>query len=501
MVRGCKKMVLIFLSLVIFSVYLPAENVSKTQNKVKYTDVYDSQVNVGLIRLKVFTPPRTILVNGIVETIEEETLKFQNLGKIKSILEEGGKVSGQMYNKKGNVIDSGTLIAQQYTEMDKANLEAAKSAVENAKLSLRKAGDDFLRNKKLVGSHAISEKDFEASEIVFLQAKSSLRDAYQDLAKSEFVLLSDYMYSAYDAVVNNVYQSPEVWYEGFKNAVTIRMMNPIAIKIPIRYISDINHLSEKPILYSPSSNTRINDWICEYTEFLDDKYYHFFIVQNEKISFYNNLSKAYEKIPKIGWVTKTMKFDDKLNNIAVPVGSIQTENGKEYVWALTEKDTVDKENVVTYKTFIANKVIVKSNERIKRIGVYQVIELEDSGDLKLNDTIMWDSPPKDLKDNDMVLLDPEKWKLAPGDYIKVLVKLLPMKTGFYVPLDSITVNEHGETFVTLKNNKMVKVNIEGSFANLKLISGKDLKEGTLIKQNPNNVQAILEDYYKSISVN
>ncbi len=73
-----------------------------------------------------------------------------------------------------------------------------------------------------------------------------------------------------------------------------------------------------------------------------------------------------------------------------------------------------------------------------------------------------------------------------------------MKTGFYVPVDSITLNEKNETFVTLKNGKMIKVKVEGGFADLKLISGKGLKEGTLIRQNPNDIQAILNEYYKEI---
>ena len=44
------------------------------------------------------------------------------------------------------------------------------------------------------------------------------------------------------------------------------------------------------------------------------------------------------------------------------------------------------------------------------------------------------------------------------------------------------------------------VNIEGNFANLKLISGNDLKEGTEIRQNPNDIDAVMEQYYHSVIV-
>lgn len=501
-----KKIVYVILIVFTVSICLNASHTLKKRNNIEINNSINNYINTDLIRLKAFTPPRTIMVTGTVEALEKETLKFQNLGKIKSIVEEGTSIEGQVYNSKGDVIESGTLVAQQYTEIDKTDLEASKMNLERAKLKLKKTKDDYIRDTTLMKEQAISEKEYELSKISFLRAKSELRDAYQSLEKAEFLFTTDFMYSSFNAVTERIYQSPEVWYESFKDTVTVQMMDPIAIRIPIKYISDINHLSEnhlseKPIIYSPNSNTIIGNWICDYTAFLEDKYAHYFIVPNEKISFYNNLPKKYADIPKISWATKLIRFSKKSDNLAVPVDAVVIDNGKEYVWSLTEKDTVDKENVVNYKTFVSNKVQIQTIDRIRRIGIYKVIELVKNDNLKLYGQIMWDKPPKGLKDNDIVLLDPRKWKLAPGDTVKVLVKLLPMKTGFYVPIDSITLNGKADTYVTLENGEMKKVKVEGSFANLKLISGGGLKEGTFIRQNPNDLQTILKEYYKEISVN
>ncbi|HJO94926.1 MAG TPA: hypothetical protein QF753_16120 [Victivallales bacterium] len=484
------------LNLVIFCTYIKAVDTPIKKNIL----VLPKKVDIKLIKLKTFTPPRTILVTGKVETIEKETLKFQGFGKIKSILEVGSNIDGQIYNSDGKIIEPGTLIAQQYIDMDKSALETAKTTLETSKLKLDKAKIDYYRNKKLLKDHAVSHNQYEIAEVAYLKAKSDLKEAYQGLKKAEFLLMSDYMYSSYNAIVKEIYQSPNVWYEGFQNTVAIEMMDPVAIKIPIAYLSDVNHLSEKPIIYSPNSNMIIENWICEYTELNNDKYYHYFIVPNKKISFYNNLPKEYDNIPKIGWITKLIKFNNQSSNLAVPTDAVHINNEEEYVWSLTEHDTIDSKNVVNYKTYIANKIQVETNNRIKRVGIYKVIELKNSSHLKLFDNILWDLPPKGLKDGEMVLLDPKKWKLAPGDTIKVLVKLLPMKTGFYVPLDSITLNEKRETFVTLKNGKHIKVKVEGSFADFKLISSKELKEGTVIKQNPNDIHTIMKEYYNEILV-
>jgi hypothetical protein len=496
MVKFNKKLILIASMLGIFTICTNAADSSEKQINVAST----VHVNTNLIKLKAFTPPRTILITGTVETIAKETLKFHDLGKIKSILDEGSEITGKITNKKGEILEPGTLVAQQYIEMDKAGYEVAKVALMRGKLKLKKAELDYLRNKKLAHDHAISQKAFEDSELVYFQAKSNLRDAYQNLEKADFLLSSDYMHSSFNAVVDEIYQSPDVWYEGFKETATIQMMNPIAIKIPIHYISDVNHLGEKPIIYSPSSNMIINDWIFEYTDFIKDKYYHYFIIHNEKISFYNNLPAKYAKIPKIGWATKPIKFNDKFKNLAIPLNAVHTVGNKEYVWVLTEKHTIDKKNFINYRIYIANRVEIETNDRTKRIGIYNAVELKNGSALKSTDSIIWDKIPPGLKDNDVVLLDPQKWKLAPGDKLKVLLKLLPMKKGFYIPIDSITLNEKGEKFVTLQNGKLLKVNVSGGFANLKLISGKGLKEGTIIKQNPNNINAILKEYYKEITV-
>jgi hypothetical protein len=499
MQKFCKIKLLIFLLTV--SLFVQADDKTKGQKNINSNGTPDDSVNIGLIKLKPFTPPKTLLITGTVETIEKETLKFQTMGKLKTILNQGVSIKGQTFDLLGTVIDPGTLIAQQYTDIDKANLEGAKVVLEKAKLNVKKAEDDFNRNKKLIKDHAVSQKQYEESEVVYLQAKSDLTDAYQNLAKTLFILNSDFMYSGYDAEVEEVFQSPDVWYESFNETITIQMMNPIVIKVPIRYISDINHLKQKPIIYSPSSNARIEDWICEYTELVNNRYYHYFVVPNEKISFYNNLPEKLQKLSKIGWVSRVIKFNDDCKELAVAEGAIEKENGKEFVWRVKEKYIIDEKNIVNYKTYVVNKVYVQTNNKVKRIGVYKVVEVNSTGELKLEDTVIWDDiPPKGLKDGDTVLLDPKKWKLAPGEKVKVLVNLISMQSGFYVPIDSITLDNKGGTFVTLKDGKMVPVNIEGNFANLKLISGKNLKEDTEIRQNPNDIDAVMEQYYQSVIV-
>ena len=456
--------------------------------------------NVSLIRLKKFTPPNTILATGTVEPIEKATLKFENFGKIQSILEEGTEIKGNIFGKDGKVINQGTLIAQQNDHIEKADFEAAQAALEKAKLKVKQAKDEYDRNKKLVIDHAVSQKVFEEAEIAYLQANSDLKDAVQNLTKATFELSTNYMYSSFDAVVNKTYQTSNIWYEGFHNTASIQMMDPIAIKIPIEYISDVNHLTDKPILYSPSSDARINDWLCDYTQLEGNKYYHYFVVPNKKITFYNNLPKQYASLPKVGWVCRLVYFDSESNTLAVPVDAISIVKDKEYVWVMKEHFIEDKDNTINYKTYIANKIQIETGKRIKDIGIYKIVEITNSQGLKITDTIMWDKIPKDLKDGDTVLLDPKKWKIAPGDEIKVLINLIPMKTGFYVPLDAITVNPKGETSIVLKNDEFITVKIEGQFANLVLISSDKLKEDMFVKQNPARMDTILRDFMKEITV-
>ncbi|MCP4176246.1 MAG: hypothetical protein GY756_00595 [bacterium] len=497
-----KKIILLYLLYLLyllfsaFSLSAKSDVTPKKQNDMNSIIQFDSK----LIKLQAFTPPKSLMINGTIESIQKETLKFRNLGKIKSILDASTHIKGQIYNSNGKIVEYGTLIAQQYIAMDKANYELAKLALNRATIQLKKSKLDLLRNKKLLDKHVISQKIYEVAEVEYLNDKSNLQDAYQNLAKTQFLLNSNYMYSSFDAVISKIYQSPEVWYEGFNDTATIQMMNPIAIKIPIQYISDVNHLNGKPVIYSPNSQRLIKDWICEYNQFVENKYYHFFIVKNEKISFYNNLPKEYADIPTFGYATKLIKFDNNSDHLAVPLDAIQTIDGKEYIWLLTANKTKDKKNLINYRTYIANKVPINTNDRIRSIGIYKIIEIKKTNALKENDTIMWDTPPKGLKDNEMVLLDFKRWKLTPGDQVKVLVQLVPMKTGFYVPINSITLNDNDETFVTLKNGEMVKVKIEGSFANLKLISGDKIKEGVIIRQTPNEIQAILKNYYNKVLV-
>ncbi len=368
-------------------------------------NVSNTDIKTSLIKLIPFTPPQTILINGTVESIEKQTLKFEDLGKIKFIEEEGAEIKGNIVDSTGKILEQGSLLAQQYTDIEKADYEAAKAALDKAKLALKKDEDEYKRNKILVKKGAISQKSFEASKINFLKSQADLNNAQQALSKAAFKLSSDYMYSFFDAIVDEVYQFPDIWYEGFHKTISLKMVNPIAIKIPIEYISDINHLSEHPIIYSPSSNSQISDWICSFTQFEENKYNHYFIVKNGKISFYNNLPVKYAKLPKISWVCKIIYFNDKNRNLAVPLDTILTENNKQYIWKLNNNFIIDKDKSINYRIYTAEKVYVKPGEK-------------------------------------------------------------------------------------------VKINIEGSFAGLKRISNPKMKEGTLIKQNPNSLNTILNSYYK-----
>ncbi|HJO94927.1 MAG TPA: hypothetical protein QF753_16125, partial [Victivallales bacterium] len=167
-----KKIILLNLLLSTFCIYANSDVISGKQNDMNSFTQFDSK----LIKLEAFTPPRTLMINGTIDPIQKETLKFQNLGKIKSILDVSTHIKGQIYNSKGKIVEYGTLIAQQYTAMDKANYELAKLALNRAKIQLKKSKLDLLRNKKLLDKHVISQKLYEDAEVEYLEDKSNLQD-------------------------------------------------------------------------------------------------------------------------------------------------------------------------------------------------------------------------------------------------------------------------------------------------------------------------------------
>jgi HlyD family secretion protein len=109
------------------------------------------------------------VATGKVTPLEEIEIKPQISGIIDKI-----------YLEEGTFVKKGDLIAQIRVVPNEQALSAAKSRVAKAELNVNNAKIVYDRNKKLYVSGVISQKDFEALELTYDQAKEDLINAKND---------------------------------------------------------------------------------------------------------------------------------------------------------------------------------------------------------------------------------------------------------------------------------------------------------------------------------
>ena len=112
----------------------------------------------------------TTLVTGKIIPQDEVEIKPQIPGIIQMIAVE-----------EGDLVNTGDLLARLKVVPNEQTLNSAKGRVENAKLVLTNAEKDFARNQQLYEKGILSERDFNAAELSYNQAKQELVNVENDL--------------------------------------------------------------------------------------------------------------------------------------------------------------------------------------------------------------------------------------------------------------------------------------------------------------------------------
>ena len=112
----------------------------------------------------------TTLVTGKIIPQDEVEIKPQIPGIIQMIVVE-----------EGDLVNTGDLLARVKVVPNEQTLNSAQGRVENAKLVVVNAEKDFARNQQLYEKGILSERDFNAAELSYKQAKQELVNVENDL--------------------------------------------------------------------------------------------------------------------------------------------------------------------------------------------------------------------------------------------------------------------------------------------------------------------------------
>jgi len=446
---------------------------------------FDSVVPVTIMELKKISPKRESNLTGYVQPWKSENIGFEVSGRILSTLEIGSSVEGEIRDDKKKVISKGSVIAQLNPTRYQIAISSEVARVAGTKATLVEARLDYERHKTLISSGGISQAQLDETEATYLTAQSMVQQSEASLADAHYNLNHCTLRAPFPGVIEDLYVAPGAWVQPGKAVVKLTMMKPIKVTVPVSSkLARTIRAGEAAIVFPPGSTNPIGGIIDNGAIGADPATRVFNIdiyVQNKKTPISPIDIKKGQTILKDKNILLVLYLDPEGTNspLCVPLSSLLKDEKGYFVWYARGQKFLPLGKEIADQ-FTIERIDVVPGNNYRNFMVDNFRELINPGSLKIHDVVIA-NPPKNLKNNETVVLENNRWLFAPGDLAKVKIVTGNDAEGFYVPMTAIIPDATGNYFVYVVENgnaKKININIIGDYGEYRQITGKGISNGT-----------------------
>ncbi len=170
----------------LFVLFISCKNEKETQENESLTQTKPARISVNTTVITPQTFNKQIISNGIVETANKADLHFKTSERIQGI-----------YVKNGQNVSKGKLLASLDNKMLANQVKQAKIALKNAEVNL-------LREKIIFGIHKQKEKDVNQNILKTVFSKSGYKEAKANLEKAQLQYEQSFLKAPFSGVVSNI---------------------------------------------------------------------------------------------------------------------------------------------------------------------------------------------------------------------------------------------------------------------------------------------------------
>lgn len=446
---------------------------------------FDSAMPVTIMELKKISPKRESNLTGYVQPWKSEKIGFEVSGKVLSTLEVGNSVEGEIRNDKKKIIKKGSIIAQLNPARYQIVISSEVARVTGAQATLIEEEINYERYKKLISSGSISQAQYDEAKTTYLTAKSTLQQSEASLADAQYNQNHCTLRAPFPGVIEDLYVAPGAWVQPGQSVVKLTMMRPIKITIPVSSkLARKIRAGDAAIVFPPGSSEPIGGIIDNGAIGADPSTRTFDIdvfVQNMKVPIKPTSIGKDQTVLKGENILLVLYLnpDDTNSPVCVPLSSLLKDEKGFYVWHAKDQQFLPLGKEIA-DHFTIERVNVIPGNNYRNFMVDNFRELIDPGPLKLHDVVLA-SPPKNLKNNETVVLENNRWLFAPGDLAQVKIGTIDGAEGYYIPMTAIIPNASGKYFVYVVENekaKKIQVEITGDYGEYRQVSGEGITVGT-----------------------
>ena len=461
---------------------------------------------VSVLILKQMDPQRSIQLTGSVSSWKTELIGFQVGGRVESVLEPGADILGRTVDENGDVITQGTVIAELETDRYELALASAKAQKETA-IARAKARQSELENvlpqqiKAAQASVTLTQQEFDRASQLFKrealsaaqldQAKANLDTAQAELAQTKATekvtqaeldslnaqakeaeenvrqaqkdLDDTKLVSPYHGQIAEVHEIPGGYVQAGERVVTVQMMDPMQVDVAVSAQTDARlNYNDVIDVYLPDSQTPSTAMVYEKDTMADAATRTFsvkLLVRNERLEVGLPPDEQGKDTPRVRTIFRvtTQKADGNPPYFVAVKALYQDADGY-FVWKIENRTLKDNKTRNDSGIRLRKIRVTPGDKRMPFLQVVTLRELADLGDLDptkdvvagvicasdgrrlTNDEIVG------IQDGDTVLYVRERWRLRPGDIVRVDLEGSTVEVGLYVPTDTI-LEKSGKTYV------------------------------------------------------
>ena len=448
-----------------------------------------SKIDVSVMKLKTTElPDSEKTFYGTVKLLDTPSIKFSNwkerYARIATTLPVGFPVMAKITDENNKVLnaDASTVATMETNSYDYI-LKSKEAEAENAENQYKIAQKILAVYEKLIKSHVVSQKDYDQIVENYYTAK-----AYDTAAKAGVLIAKENVdictrYSPYSGVIGKVLAQPGTWSTRSWPILTINLMSPMGLDIPINRILAGKMLKTDPIkVYPPGANKPVGTF--NQKNRISEKGITALIDNYMVSTNYRQNANGYPVIEDYWnptfYVFRFYSSINKKSPLAVPIKSLHKDSKGYYVWRGKGQKVCQPDSVIDDKFQIEKVYVTPGDLKTLVYGACtDYILLKDSGILHEYDFLLGEKIPKDLKNNSTVVYRKHSYLFKAGDKLKVEIPNL-FKPGFYVPTSSV-IQKGSESYVYINDKgrtKLIEVSITGGNDKYYRIEGRDISSDT-----------------------
>lgn len=311
--------------------------------------------------------PRPVKVES-VEAVDFVERDFAGMATADDAVNLAFKIAGQIAGvdvSKGDYVKRGQILAR----LDSRDVELQVAA---DKAQYERARSQFERTRRLLEHEAVSRQEYESAESAMVQARSTFENTSDLLSETT-------LRAPYAGVIERTYV--DTYQRVTAGQTILRLVNPISTTVEFT-------MPERSLALLSDSLTRFSVVFDNYPKVRFSARLHTYAKTASDASGFPvslKIDKAaiapYNISPGMTCQVTISSADPHSADVAVPLTAIYAPaEGGEYVWVVTEQNSVERRDVVLGEIFGRDRVVVESGlkvgERVVVAGVYRLREGE-----------------------------------------------------------------------------------------------------------------------------